>query len=40
MDGLQVKYSELLSLAVTQLFYENNVCAKYSTTPVPDIEFV
>lgn len=40
MDGLHVKYSELLSLAVTQLFYDNNVCAKYSTTPVPDIEFL
>jgi hypothetical protein len=40
MDGLQVKYSELLSLAVTQPFYENKVCAKYSTTPVPDLSFV
>lgn len=40
MDGLQVKYSELLSVAVTQLFYDNKVCAKYSTTPIPDIEFV
>jgi hypothetical protein len=40
MDGLQVKYSELLSLAVTQLFYENKVCSKYSTTPVPDIVFM
>jgi hypothetical protein len=39
MDGLQVKYSELLSLAVTQHFYENKVCAKYSTSPVPDIVF-
>jgi hypothetical protein len=40
MDGLQVKYSELLSLAVTQLFYENKVCGKYTTAPVPDIAFV
>jgi hypothetical protein len=39
MDGLQVTYSELLSLAVTQLFYDNKVCGKYSTTPVPDIVF-
>ncbi len=40
MDGLQVKYSELLSLAVTQKFYENEVCSKYTTAPVPDIAFV
>lgn len=40
MDGLQVKYSELLSLAVRLPFYDNGVCAKYASTPVPDLAFV
>lgn len=40
MNWIQVKYSELLSLAITQLFYENQVCAKYTSTPVLDMVFL
>ncbi len=40
MDGLHVKYSELLSFVVTQPYYENMVCAKYNFDPVPDLSFL
>ncbi|MCW3090716.1 MAG: hypothetical protein JWP81_1785 [Ferruginibacter sp.] len=40
MNIIQYKYSELLSIAVQQLFYENQVCRKYITSPVPDFNFM
>lgn len=40
MSGLKIKYSELFSLSVEQLFYENRICKKYKTDPLTDIRFV
>ncbi len=40
MNGLQVKYKELLSLSVQQLFYQNGFCKKYSTSPTTDFVLV
>jgi hypothetical protein len=40
MTGIQIKYAELFSLSIQQLFYENKVCKKYTTTPEPDILLV
>jgi hypothetical protein len=37
MSGLQIKYLELFSLSVRPLFYENQVCRKFTTTPLPDL---
>jgi hypothetical protein len=36
MNGLNVKYTELLSLRIEQPFYTNNCCKWYSITPEPD----
>jgi hypothetical protein len=36
MNGLQVKYTELLSLRVEQPFYINSYCKKYNAIPEPD----
>jgi len=40
MSGIQIKYAELFRLSIKQLFYENSICKKYSTTPEPDILLV
>ncbi|PZF73394.1 hypothetical protein [Taibaiella soli] len=40
MSVLQVKYAELLSLSVTQLFYQNKVCKKYQAEPILDFQIV
>lgn len=40
MSTIQVKYNELLSVAVTQFFYENNVCSRYTLNPVLDFDFI
>lgn len=40
MSVLQVKYAELLSLSVTQLFYQNRVCKKYQAEPILDFQIV
>jgi hypothetical protein len=40
MNGIQVKYTELFTLSVEQLFYQNKVCKQYKTDPVTDITFV
>jgi hypothetical protein len=40
MNGLQVKYAELLNLSVKQSFYQNGVCRKYLVEPALDMMFV
>ena len=40
MNGISVKYTELLSLSLQQGFYQNNYCKKYTTTPDPDFLLV
>ena len=40
MSTIQVKYNELLSVAVTQFFYENNVCSRDALNPVLDFDFI
>jgi len=40
MSVLQVKYAELLSLSVTQLFYQNKVCKKYQAQPILDFQLM
>jgi len=40
MNGMQVKYTELFTLSVEQLFYTNKVCKQYKADPVTDITFV
>ncbi|MEP7377645.1 MAG: hypothetical protein ABI675_29845 [Chitinophagaceae bacterium] len=40
MNDLQVKYSELFSLSVEQPFYENGICRKFTTDPIPDLQIV
>jgi hypothetical protein len=36
MNGLIIKYAELLSLSLLQSFYQNRYCKKYTVTPEPD----
>jgi len=38
MDNLQIKYAELFTLSVEQLFYQNKICRKYKTDPVLDLQ--
>jgi hypothetical protein len=40
MATLTVKYSQLLTLSVMQLFYNNGICAAYTTTPKLDFIIV
>jgi len=40
MNGIEVKYTELFTLSVEQLFYRNKVCKQYQADPVTDITFV
>ena len=37
---MNVKYTELLNVGVKQPFYENGICPKYTTTPLPDLVFI
>ncbi len=37
MEGVQIKYSELCTVSVKQLFYDNQVCARYVVAPSPDM---
>ncbi|MBL0341305.1 MAG: hypothetical protein IPP71_10425 [Bacteroidetes bacterium] len=36
MGSIIVKYEELLSFSIEQLFYQNRICAEYKTTPQLD----
>lgn len=38
MKGFQVKYAELFTLSVEQLFYQNKVCRDYKTEP--ELDFI
>jgi hypothetical protein len=38
MDQLQIKYAELFSLSIEQLFYQNKICKKYQVSPVLDLQ--
>ncbi|MDR0793339.1 MAG: hypothetical protein LBE82_08510 [Chitinophagaceae bacterium] len=38
MSGFQIKYNELFSLSITQLFYQNKVCKKYQAEPILDFQ--
>jgi hypothetical protein len=40
MATITVKYSELLTLSVMQLFYSNQICRAYQSTPVLDFAIV
>jgi len=40
MNGLAVKYAELLSISLQQAFYQNHYCKKYAVTPEPDFLLV
>lgn len=40
MGGINVKYKELLSLAVEQAFYQNKTCPKFTTLPRPDFRII
>lgn len=40
MDVLRIKYIEVLSLSVEQLFYQNRICPKYKVEPSLDLEIV
>jgi hypothetical protein len=40
MATLTVKYSQLLTLSVMQLFYKNGICAAYTTAPKLDFTIV
>ncbi|KAA2239276.1 hypothetical protein F0L74_24020 [Chitinophaga agrisoli] len=39
MNGIQVTYTELCTLSVEQLFYQNKVCRQYKINPVTDFAF-
>ena len=40
MATVQVTYSQLLTLSVRQLFYTNQICRSYQTTPILDFAIV
>lgn len=40
MGGMQIKYAELLSLSIEELFYQNKICRTYQTEPLLDIRIV
>ena len=40
MNGIQIKYAELLSLSVKQLFYRNKLYKQHKTAPALDIQIV
>lgn len=37
---IQIKYSELFSFSIEQLFYKNLFCRDFQVTPIPDTEIV
>src|ERR1700747_3779029 len=40
MATVQVKYAELLTLSIRQLFYANQICPAYQTTPILDFMII
>jgi hypothetical protein len=40
MGNFTIKYTELFSFSLEQLFYENNYCKKYSSEPKTDLQYI